>query len=271
MPELPEVETTRRGITPALQGRHFTGAVVRESRLRWPVPAELNERLAGQAVEAVNRRAKYLLIQLAEGGLILHLGMSGRLRVLPADSPLHKHDHVDLCLDDGQVLRLNDPRRFGAVLWQPGDALEHPLLAALGPEPLSAAFDGDWLHARARGLSLACKNFIMNQRVVVGVGNIYASEALYRAGIHPRRPAGRISAARYRRLATAIREVLEAAIARGGTTLRDYVGADGAPGYFKLALDVYERGGLPCPRCAAPIRRELIGQRASYYCGSCQR
>lgn len=271
MPELPEVETTRRGIAPALAGRRFAGALVREPRLRWPVPADLSEQLAGQPIQAVERRAKYLLIRLPPGGLILHLGMSGRLRVLPAATPLLKHDHLDLLLDDGQILRLNDPRRFGAVLWQPGEALAHPLLAGLGPEPLDPAFDGAWLHRRSRGLTCASKIFLMNQKVVVGVGNIYASEALFRAGIDPRRAAGRVSLARYQQLASAVREVLAAAISRGGTTLRDYVGADGAPGYFKLALDVYERAGRPCPRCTAPIRRAVIGQRASYFCPRCQR
>ncbi len=271
MPELPEVETSRRGIEPALRGRRFTGAVVRQPRLRWPVPDALPALLRDQPIIGVHRRAKYLLIELPDGHLILHLGMSGRIRVAPARTPVCKHDHVDLLLDNGTLLRLNDARRFGAVLWQAHPLLAHPLLAHLGPEPLSAQFDAAWLYQRSRGLRLAVKNFIMAQKTVVGVGNIYASEALFHAGIDPRRAAGRISLARYGALVEAIRSVLTEAIARGGTTLRDYVSPDGSPGYFKLDLAVYDQAGKPCPRCHQPIQRCVIGQRASYFCSGCQR
>ncbi len=271
MPELPEVETSRRGISPALLGRHLSGAIVRQPQLRWAVPAALDTIVRGQPVLAVKRRAKYLLLELPDGHVMIHLGMSGRIRVAPAGTPVLKHDHVDLLLDDGRCLRLNDARRFGAVLWQPHPLETHPLLRHLGPEPLEDDFSGDWLHARSRGLRGAVKNFIMDQRTVVGVGNIYASESLFRAGIHPARPAGRISLARYRALAGCIRAVLEDALASGGTTLRDYVSPDGSPGYFTLSLDVYDKAGKACPRCAAPIRRRVIGQRASYFCAGCQR
>ena len=271
MPELPEVETSRRGIAPALIGRHLTGAVVREARMRWPVPADLGARVAGQAILGVHRRAKYLLIELPAGHVLIHLGMTGRIRVAPADTPALKHDHVDLLLDSGHCLRLNDARRFGAVLWQAHPLADHPLLAGLGPEPLGADFDGTWLHRRSRGLKLAVKNFIMDQKTVVGVGNIYASESLFRAGIDPRRAAGRISLARYEALAENIRDTLNEALAAGGTTLRDYIGPDGAPGYFTQSLRVYDRQGRACPRCGEPIRRLIIGQRASYFCSGCQR
>ncbi len=271
MPELPEVETTRRGIEPALRGRHFIGAKVRQPALRWPVPDNLARLIEQQPILAVKRRAKYLLLELPAGHVLIHLGMSGRLRVAPAGTPLRKHDHVDLLLDDGQLLRLQDPRRFGAVLWQAHPLEAHPLLAQLGPEPLGADFDGDWLYRRSRGMKSPVKNFIMDQKVVVGVGNIYASETLFLAGIHPQRPAGRISLARYQKLVRCIREVLQDALASGGTTLRDYVSPDGSPGYFSLSLRAYGRADQPCPRCGAPIRRRLIGQRASYYCADCQR
>lgn len=271
MPELPEVETTRRGIWPALENRRMLGADVRESRLRWPIPDDLSSRIEGQAIVSVQRRAKYLLIELSSGHIIVHLGMSGRLRVVPADTPLLKHDHIDLLIDNGQALRLNDPRRFGAVLWQDGPWQDHALFGHLGPEPLDDAFDGHWLRQRARGLRSAVKNFIMDQKTVVGVGNIYASESLYRAGIHPRRAAGRISLARYQNLANHIKDVLDDALAAGGTTLRDYRSPDGAPGYFVQSLDVYDKAGQPCSRCQTPISREVIGQRASYFCARCQR
>ncbi len=271
MPELPEVETTRRGIWPALQDRHLLGADVRQAQLRWPIPADLSSLVENQPVLSVQRRAKYLLIELPHGHIIIHLGMSGRLRVVPSDTPLQKHDHIDLLIDSGKALRLNDPRRFGSVLWQTGHWQEHALLAALGPEPLDPGFTGDWLHQRAQGLRSAVKNFIMAQKTVVGVGNIYASESLYRAGIHPRRAAGRISLTRYRALAGHIKDVLDDALAAGGTTLRDYQSPDGAPGYFVQSLDVYDRAGLACNACASPIQREVIAQRTSYFCRQCQR
>ncbi len=269
MPELPEVETTRRGIAPLVEGRRVSRVVVRQPRLRRPVPEELPGLLARRTLQRVERRAKYLLLRFRHGTLILHLGMSGSLRVVPPETPPEKHDHFDLVLGD-RCLRLRDPRRFGAVLWTGEDPLAHPLLRHLGPEPLGPAFDGDHLHRRSRGRTAAVKNFIMDGRTVVGVGNIYASEALFEAGIHPARPCGRISPERYRRLAEAIRRILADAIEQGGTTLRDFRRADGRPGYFVQELKVYGRTGDPCPRCGAPVRQRVIGQRSSFYCGRCQ-
>ncbi|HKJ77014.1 MAG TPA: bifunctional DNA-formamidopyrimidine glycosylase/DNA-(apurinic or apyrimidinic site) lyase [Gammaproteobacteria bacterium] len=271
MPELPEVETTRRGIAPHLEGRRIVRVIVREPRLRWPVDPELPAILEGQTVHAVGRRAKYLLLATDAGTVLLHLGMSGSLRLVPAGTAPGRHDHLDLCLDDGRCLRLNDPRRFGSVHWT-GDAPEtHRLLAALGPEPLGTAFDGAHLYGLSRGRTAAVKAFLMDSRVVVGVGNIYASEALFRAGIHPRRPAGRVGRGRYLALADAVREVLGEAVAAGGTTLRDFVDSDGRPGYFAQSLRVYGKAGAPCPACGATLRQERIGQRATYYCPRCQR
>jgi formamidopyrimidine-DNA glycosylase len=270
MPELPEVETTRRGIEPHVRDRAVQALVVRQPRLRWPVPAELAGVLPGQRVRAVERRAKYLLLRLDSGTLILHLGMSGSLRVLPVDQPAQKHDHLDLVLEGGLCLRLHDPRRFGALLWQPGPLEEHPLLRDLGPEPLSENFSGSLLHQLAGGRRVAVKNLIMDSRVVVGVGNIYASEALFLAGIHPGRSCARISARRYEHLAQTIKQVLAAAIEQGGTTLRDFSSADGRPGYFSLSLNVYGRAGEPCTGCGRPVRVRRIGQRSSFFCPHCQ-
>jgi formamidopyrimidine-DNA glycosylase len=270
MPELPEVETTRRGIAPHLQDRHITRVIVRQPRLRWPIPAELPALLKGRKVSGVERRGKYLLIRFRHGHLLIHLGMSGSLRLLDATSPPRKHDHLDLCLSDGRCLRLRDPRRFGAVLWTTEPPGEHPLLSALGPEPLEAEFDGNYLHSLGSTRRCAVKNLIMESRIVVGVGNIYASESLFRAGIHPSRASNRISIQRYQRLAQAIREVLTEAIAQGGTTLRDFQQEDGRPGYFAQRLQVYGREGGPCPRCGRPIICRVIGQRSSFYCGHCQ-
>ncbi|HEX9793925.1 MAG TPA: bifunctional DNA-formamidopyrimidine glycosylase/DNA-(apurinic or apyrimidinic site) lyase, partial [Planctomycetota bacterium] len=256
---------------PFLRGRKLDGAVVRQSRLRWPVPADLDSLVCGRRVRAVGRRGKYLLIELAEGSLILHLGMSGSLRVLPSATPPGRHDHLDLLLAGGRCLRLHDPRRFGSVLWQAGPAAAHPLLAALGPEPLEPGFDGGHLHDLAHGRRVAVKPFLMDAKIVVGVGNIYANEALHRAGIHPGRAAGRISAARYALLAAAVRKVLAEAIATGGTTLRDYTGSDGEPGWFRLQLQVYGREGAACRTCATPLRAARLGQRATVWCPRCQR
>jgi len=271
MPELPEVETTRRGIAPHLVGHRVTAVLVRERRLRWPVSPRLARELPGQVIRAVERRAKYLLLRTDAGTLILHLGMSGSLRLLPADAPAQKHEHLDLVLDSGRALRLTDPRRFGAALWCTGDPSLHTLLRGLGPEPLSDDFDGDYLFARAARRKGPVKQFIMDGKVVVGVGNIYASESLFLAGIHPERAAGRISRERYARLAQSIKEVLRASIRAGGTTLRDFVGGDGQPGYFAQQLRVYGRTGEPCPKCATPIRQIVTGQRSTYYCPHCQR
>jgi formamidopyrimidine-DNA glycosylase len=271
MPELPEVETTRRGIAPAVEGRRIAALVVREPRLRWPVPPKLAGEIAGQSVSGVRRRAKYLLIDLERGSLILHLGMSGSVRVVPGDTPLVDHDHIDIQLDSGLLLRFNDPRRFGSLLWTDADPLAHPLLRRLAPEPLDATFDGEYLYRASRGRRVAIKQLLMNSQVVVGVGNIYASEALFRARVHPRRAAGRLSRARLKRLARAIKSVLTTAIRVGGTTLRDYVGADGNPGYFRQRLYVYERAGRPCRVCHTPIRQITQGQRSTYFCPRCQR
>jgi formamidopyrimidine-DNA glycosylase len=270
MPELPEVETTRRGIAPSLEGRRIERVVVRERRLRWPVPRGLEKTLEGRRVTGVRRRAKYLLIDTDGGTLIAHLGMSGSLRVLGRAAPVMAHDHVDIVLDSGRCLRFNDPRRFGSLHWVKGDPEAHPLIAALGPEPLEPGFDGDVLWQGARGRRVAIKQFIMNAHVVVGVGNIYASEALFRAGIRPGTQARRVSRARMAALAGSIRVVLSEAITVGGTTLRDYVNPDGMPGYFRQKLFVYERAGEPCRRCRAPIRHTVMGQRSTYYCPSCQ-
>jgi len=270
MPELPEVETTRRGVSPHVVGKKVIELIVREPRLRWPVPEDLGEKLVGQRILSVDRRAKYLLFNTRAGTLLVHLGMSGSLRVVGDSGELKKHDHIDIVLAGGGRLRYCDPRRFGSFLWcEPGR--EHPLLAHLGPEPLSPDFHGGLLYGKSRGRKGPVKNFIMDGKVVVGVGNIYANEALFRAGIRPDRPAGRISAVRYELLAKQIKQVLTTAINQGGTTLRDFVGGDGQPGYFAQELLVYGREGQPCTRCKAPLRQLRLGQRTSVYCVACQR
>ena len=271
MPELPEVETTRRGIAASVTGRRVLEVTVRQPRLRWPIPAELVREWPGQTIVAVSRRAKYLLLESTEATAILHLGMSGSLSLVRPGTAAGKHDHVDIVLDGPRLLRFTDPRRFGALLWTRDAPLSHPLLAALGPEPFAPEFTGQWLYARSRGRRVAVKSFIMNSRVVVGVGNIYASEALFRAGINPARAAGRVGAERYARLAGVIVQVLVEAIAAGGTTLRDFVDGEGRPGYFGQSLGVYGRQGERCRQCGEAIRRRIIGQRASYYCPRCQR
>ena len=270
MPELPEVETARRGLSPHLEGRRVTAVTLRRPDLRWPIPREVADLLPGQAITGLRRRAKYLLLDTAPGSALLHLGMSGMLRVLPARTPVQAHDHVDLALDSGRVLRLTDPRRFGCLLWQPAGET-HALLRGLGPEPLADAFDGDYLYAASRGRKAPVKTWLMDQAVVVGVGNIYAAEALFAAGISPLRPAGKVSRERYRRLADAVRAILAHAIDRGGTTLRDFISPDGAPGYFEQELSVYGREGEPCRRCGRPLRDEPMGGRATAWCTRCQR
>ena len=270
MPELPEVETTRRGIEPHVLGRRVVALAVHEPRLRWRVDAAMPAAVAGQRVSGVRRRAKYLLIDLERGSLLLHLGMSGSLRVMPGDTPRLTHDHVDLLLDSGQTLRFNDPRRFGSLHWLTEDPARHPLLRDLAPEPLGDDFDAAYLHRVSRGRRVAIKQLVMNSQLVVGVGNIYASEALFRAGVRPGRAARSLTRDECARLVKAIRAVLAMAIRFGGTTLRDYVGADGRPGYFRRKLYVYERGGEPCRRCGTPIRQLVQGQRSTYYCPSCQ-
>ena len=269
MPELPEVEVTRRGLAPQLAGRVISGVAVREPRLRWPVPRDVLA-LAGRTVRKIERRGKYLLVDCGDGHLILHLGMSGSLRVLPPGTPAEKHDHFDLLLGD-RILRLRDPRRFGAVLWTSGELASHPLLAHLGIEPLSRSLHAASLHQLTRGHRTAIKQFLMDGRRIVGVGNIYASEALFRARINPRRAARRLTAEQCVRLARSIKHTLRAAIRAGGSTLRDFVGADGAAGYFQQRYWVYDRAGQKCRRCGSLIRKLLQGQRSSYYCPSCQK
>ena len=269
MPELPEVETTRRGLAPHIVGRSVRQVIVRERRLRWPVPANLPTRLAGQRLLGIRRRAKYLLIDTARGSVMVHLGMSGSLRVMPAATPPFVHDHVDIVLDNGQCLRYNDPRRFGSFHWVLGD--NHDLLRHLGPEPLSDEFTGGALYQRSRARKIAVKSFLMDGKVVVGVGNIYANEALFMAGIRPDRAAGRISAARYTTLVSSVQAVLAGAIDKGGTTLRDYVGGDGKPGYFAQQLRVYGRDGLLCRQCTTVLKAIRQNNRATVFCPTCQR
>ena len=269
MPELPEVETTRRGIAPSVLNRRIVAFDIREPRLRWPV--ELPSEICGELIVRLTRRAKYLLLHLESGALILHLGMSGHLRVVSGNEPSGKHDHVDILLDHGLALRLTDPRRFGSLHWQPHPVEDHWLLKRLGVEPLSDAFTGDYLFTRSRGRRAAVKNFLMDARVVAGIGNIYANEALFKAGIRPRIAAGRLSRARYREIAAAARATLTAAIDQGGTTLRDFVGSDGRPGYFANELFVYGRQGKPCLSCGTLLRGLRVGQRSTVYCPECQR
>jgi formamidopyrimidine-DNA glycosylase len=269
MPELPEVEVTRRGIAPHLTGRVISGVAVREPRLRWRVNASASA-LKGLCVRGVARRGKYLLIDCGAGHLIVHLGMSGSLRVLPRETPPGKHDHFDLELGD-VLLRLRDPRRFGAVLWSTGRVERHRLLAGLGIEPLARDFDGKRLHALTRGSSLAIKQLLMDAKRIVGVGNIYANECLFQAGIHPRLRARRLSVARCARLASEIKATLRAAIRAGGSSLRDFSGAGGELGCFQMRYSVYDREGLQCRRCGTPVRRVVQGQRSTFFCPACQR
>ena len=271
MPELPEVETTRRGLVPHLVGRRIRDVVVRNGSLRWPVPRDLARCLRGERITAIRRRGKYLLFDCAKGHLLVHLGMSGRLTLVPEREPARAHDHVDVRFEGDTTLRLTDPRRFGAMLWVTGPAERHALLHGLGLEPFESDFGGAALHRLARGRRVAVKSFLMNSRIVSGVGNIYASEALFNAGIHPLRPAGRISAARWQRLADAVRATLARALDAGGTTLRDFASADGAPGYFLFECAVYGREGHACRACGRPIRAIRQGQRSTFYCPACQR
>jgi len=271
MPELPEVETTRRGLEPLLVGQRIRTVIVRNRKLRQPVPRRLAQLVAGATVRSLARRGKYLLVDCGAGSLILHLGMSGRLWVVKDGAAPTPHDHFDMVLENGTVVRLRDPRRFGLVLWQAGDPLAHPLLAEIGPEPLSVAFDGAALHAATRNRSAAIKHVLMDSHVVAGLGNIYANEALFRAGISPRTAARRLSRERCEVLAAKIRETLELAIGAGGSSLRDYVASDGMAGNFQSQFMVYDRAGEPCQRCGAVIRGVKQGQRSTFYCPRCQR
>ena len=268
MPELPEVETTRRGLSRAVPGRQLQRVVVRNPALRWPV--RLPPDIAGERFGEIGRRGKYLLLPLDSGGLILHLGMSGHLAFVDAARDAGKHDHIDLVLDDGRAVRFTDPRRFGSLHWQPFPLLVHPLLKNLGPEPLAADFDATYLASQARGRRTAIKSLLMDARVVVGVGNIYANEALFLAGIRPRRAAGRISKPRLALLVAAVKATLARAIDTGGTTLRDFTGTDGKPGYFRQELHVYGRGGEPCRQCRKTLTGVRHGGRATVYCAACQ-
>ena len=269
MPELPEVETSRRGIEPYLVGERIDELVIREKRLRWPVRADVAKHLKGQTVTSVSRRAKYLLINTSDGSAMIHLGMSGSVYIVDRGTPATVHEHFDIDLASGKTLRYRDPRRFGSLHWSANPA-KHKLIRSLGPEPLSDEFSGDYLWTTSRGRRVNIKQFIMNANIVVGVGNIYASEALHLAGINPRRAAGRVALSRYKVLAETIRNVLQKAIDAGGTTLRDFYGGDGEPGYFKQELAVYDREGEPCRTCKRPISAIVLGQRSTYYCKNCQ-
>lgn len=275
MPELPEVETTRRGLLPRLSGRRIQSALVRDRRLRWPVPDDLESRLTDSTIESLERRGKYLLVGVRKprftSHLIIHLGMTGTLRVVTAASPAGKHDHIELVLGDGQLLRYGDPRRFGCWLWAGVDWTKHPLLASLGPEPFDDTFDAAYLHGVSRGRTASIKSLIMNAQVVTGVGNIYANEALFRAGIHPLTQAGRLSRTRLDGLVRHIREVLAEAIEAGGSSIRDYVQSDGASGWFQLRYAVYGRSGEQCRACGTPIRVAREAQRATFFCPRCQK
>jgi formamidopyrimidine-DNA glycosylase len=271
MPELPEVETTCRGIAPYIVGQTIKQVIIRQPQLRWPIPSELNQTLTGLNILAVSRRAKYLLFTTGAGTMLMHLGMSGSLRIMSAGQSAGKHDHIDFIFNDDTVLRFNDPRRFGAVLWTTAPVAEHPLLKALGPEPLLDEFNGELLYTRSRNRKVPVKSFIMDSHIVVGIGNIYANEALFMAGILPTRQAGKVSLARYQKLAECIRVILQHAITQGGTTLRDFVNEAGKPGYFQQQLKVYGRAGLPCTHCLQPLTETRLANRSTVFCGACQR
>ena len=270
MPELPEVETTLRGILPHCHDQKIDKVIIRDRRLRWPISRSLEKQLAGQFIKNIRRRAKYLLFETDNGTLILHLGMSGSLRICHQGEAAQKHDHFDIVLSNQRIVRFNDPRRFGSLHFTRLPAHSHRLLRELGPEPFSEEFNAQYLHAISRRRKTAIKNLIMNSKIVVGVGNIYASESLYLAGIHPARMASRISVARYEKLVLAVKEVLQAAIDSGGSTLNDFIQPDGQPGYFQHHFRVYGHAGKPCERCSSPISHQTIGQRSTYYCKHCQ-
>jgi formamidopyrimidine-DNA glycosylase len=270
MPELPEVETTRKGIAPYVVGETVKDIIIRERNLRWPIPVILKRSLKNQLIRKLRRRAKYLLFYTENGCMILHLGMSGNLRVLDSNIPHEKHDHVDIIFESGHLLRFHDPRKFGSILWTKDNPIDHKLINHLGPEPLSDEFNTEDLYSKSRKRSQAVKTFIMDSRIVVGVGNIYASEALFRAGIKPTSKAGKVSKARYEKLVSEIKNVLSDAIAKGGTTLRDFYNGDGKPGYFSQELNVYNREGEACKKCNGKIKMIRLGQRSTFYCPNCQ-
>lgn len=271
MPELPEVETTVRGIENHLIGKTIKKVILRTDKLRWPIPKILIKQLKNQSINSVERRAKYIFINTNNGTIIIHLGMTGSLRVIDTKTPVQKHEHVDIKLNNGKVLRYKDARKFGCVLWTDNDPHQHELITRLGPEPLSKDFNADYLFTSTRGRTSAIKTHIMNQAIVVGIGNIYASEALFKAGIHPTKAAHRVSKEKLKLLVKTSKQTLKAAIKQGGTTLQDYINADGAPGYFAIKLKVYGREGEPCTVCDKPIKAKVIGQRNSFYCTNCQK
>lgn len=271
MPELPEVETIMQGLIPHIKGLTIQQVIIRQPQLRWPVPLDLNDQLQQQKIIHLSRRGKYLLIQMATGTLIIHLGMSGSLRVLPQDSPPTRHDHLDIILSDNKLLRYNDPRRFGAILMTEDNPETHTLLKSLGPEPLDPLFNGAWLKKAALKRQVAIKPFIMNSKIVTGIGNIYAAEALFLAKIHPLTEAGKLTQQQCEQLVKSIKEVLQSAISQGGTTLKDFVNSDGKPGYFSQKLHVYGRTNLPCTTCGSPLQSLLLGQRSTVFCGQCQK
>lgn len=270
MPELPEVEVTRQGIEPHLLNQRIVHVTVRNPNLRWPIPGNLEEVLVGEEITSLKRRAKYLLFICSKGTLIVHLGMSGSLRLVSSRMAVQKHDHFELELSNGMILRFRDPRRFGAILWSTGNVMQHPLLAQLGDEPLCSAFDGKSLFERTRHRAVSVKEVLMNSRIVVGIGNIYANEALFHAGIHPRTVASKVGLSRYKQLACSIKMILNAAIEAGGSSLRDFVKSDGSPGYFQQQYWVYGRVNQPCRKCGNLIEKIKQGQRSSFYCPKCQ-
>jgi len=270
MPELPEVETTRRGIEPHINHRTINDIVIRNHALRWPVPKQLRKKIRKQKIQSVDRRGKYLLLRLETGTVIIHLGMSGSLRICTTETPAEKHDHVDFVFDNNKTLRLRDPRKFGAVLWTAKDPAQHKLLCSLGPEPLEDSFNGQYLFEQTRKRTASTKSLIMNSHIVVGVGNIYACESLYIAGINPKRKAGSLSLVRCEKLVSAIKHVLAESITQGGTTLRDFIRENGEPGYFAQKLFVYGRAGEPCAKCGRPVKQIKQQQRSTFYCTRCQ-
>ena len=273
MPELPEVETTRRGIQNKTDQQIITKFIVRNPNLRWPVDLSLVDKLPRHKILSVSRRGKYILLETPIGTLLIHLGMSGTLRVVPADTPTIKHDHIDIVFANGFALRLNDPRRFGSVLWhavEDGVIQQHKLLSKLGPEPLSDHFNGDYLYKMSRNRKVIIKSFIMNSHIVVGAGNIYANESLFLSAIHPEKQASKLTKKQCNLLADNIKTVITAAIKQGGTTLKDFLSPDGKPGYFKQELNVYDQEGKACTVCGTPIERKVLNQRAAYYCPKCQ-
>lgn len=271
MPELPEVETTRRGIIPHVVDQTISKIVIRAPKLRWPIPTSIASHLPGKTIRSIDRRAKYLLVNFDTGTMLVHLGMSGRLQTLSESTPAQKHDHVDIEFTNGSCLRYTDPRRFGSILWTTKPALEHKLLVDLGPEPFDAEFNAKYIALRAKNKKVAVKNFIMDSKIVVGAGNIYANEALFAAKIDPRTPAQKVDLEQYTLLVKHIKRILKLAIEKGGTTLKDFLDSDGNPGYFSQKLQVYGRTNQPCLRCDGTVQAQMIGQRNTFFCTGCQK